>query len=63
MTSSLRGIAAAGIVIGRCALYDTSPPLVPDHHIVPENGSLERERLAHPLPLTRTIVDATTAPR
>ena len=47
MTSSLRGIAAApGIVIGRCAFYDTSPPLVPEHHIVPENVSHERERLA-----------------
>lgn len=47
MTSSLRGIAAAaGIVVGHCALYDTSPPLVPNHHIVPEDVSVERERLA-----------------
>ena len=47
MASSLHGIAAApGIAIGRCVLYDTAPPLVPSHHIVPENVSVERERLA-----------------
>ncbi len=58
MTSSLRGIAAApGVVIGRCALYDTSPPLVPEHHIVPENVSHERERLAQAI--TASMQDIT----
>ena len=58
MTSSLRGIAAAaGIVVGRCALYDTSPPFVPNNHIVPENVSVERERLAQAI--TASMEDIT----
>ena len=47
MTFSLHGIAAApGIAVGRCVLYDSSSPLIPDHRIVPEDVSLERERLS-----------------
>ena len=46
MATALRGIAAAsGVAIGKCVLYDIAPPLVPNHHIVPEEISSERQRL------------------
>ncbi len=49
-TQSLHGIAAAGgVTIGSCIFYDPAPPLIPDHHIVAEDVTAERERLARAL--------------
>jgi phosphotransferase system enzyme I (PtsI) len=46
MLSTLRGIpAAGGVAIGSCLLYDPSPPVIPQHQIVPEAVTAERERL------------------
>lgn len=46
MSFTLRGVpAAGGVAIGSCILYDPSPPLIPQHRIVPNAITTERERL------------------
>ncbi len=50
MSFTLRGIAAAhGVASGSCLLYDPTPPVIPQTHILPDMVQSEKARLQHAL--------------